>query len=67
MPIAKLVYRMPEESEEFDTARHGMDYRIALSNIDGRLRAMAKYQEKITLTIDEVRVMIREELGNLEL
>lgn len=67
MPIAKLVYRMPEESEEFDTARHGMDYRIALSNVDERLRNMEKYQNTVSLTIDEVRGMIREELGNLEL
>lgn len=67
MAIGKLVYKLPEEREEFETAQNGIRYKIVLSEIDGWLRNLAKYQDKDVVSIDELRSKIREELDGLDL
>lgn len=67
MPIGKLVFKLPEEREEFHDAQNGVNYHIALVDLDNWLRALVKYEDKTKVTVDEVREKIREILGGLEL
>ena len=58
MSWAILKYKLPEESEEFDLAKNGALYSIVIENIYSELRRLEKYENKETLTIQEVRDII---------
>ena len=45
MPQATLTYNLPEETEEFDTARNGSKYQMVLHDLDQALRSKLKYEE----------------------
>lgn len=66
MALGKLVFKLPAERSEFETAQNGGRYQSALSDIDNWLRALAKYEGKETVTIEDVRAKIREELDGLD-
>jgi hypothetical protein len=55
---------LPEEKEEFETAQKGIDYLIALDEMDNFLRGKLKYS---VLTDEEIRIYeeIREKLREL--
>lgn len=61
--IGKLIFKLPEENEEFELAQKAGDYAIVLHEMDNWLRAKIKYeelpeeQEKI---FQEVRDKLRE-------
>lgn len=61
---ATLKFKLPEENPEFYHATHGIDYSIALDEIDNLLRAHLKYDQNPhwdTNTVEE----IRERLGEI--
>lgn len=61
---AKLIFNLPEENREFHYAIHGIDYSMALDNIDNMLRAHLKYDENPHWDTDTVEE-IREKLGEI--
>lgn len=42
---ASLIFKLPEENEEFHLAQHGGDYYRVLSDLDNFLRAKLKYEQ----------------------
>lgn len=61
MPKATLEYSLPEEKSEFDTARQGVDYMLALQDLDNWLRAKLKYEE-ISATEAVIFQKVRDQL-----
>lgn len=62
---ASLIFKLPEEKEEFDNALNGTNYRGALEEVDNYLRSRIKYEdldEPVRVALEAVRVKIREEL-----
>lgn len=49
-----------EERNGMLYAIHGIDFLLALEDLDNKLRAMEKYENQETVEIDKVREMIRE-------
>jgi hypothetical protein len=43
MPIATLRFSLPDEEHEFRTAQQGREAKLALWDIDQRLRALLKH------------------------
>lgn len=43
--IATIRFTMPEHQEDLQYAIHGIDYKIALDEMDNYLRARLKYEE----------------------
>lgn len=60
MPLAKLVFRLPQETEEFLLAQNGGKYKAALDDLDNWLRNLAKYENKKNVTIEAAREKLRE-------
>lgn len=67
--IGKLVFKLPEEREDFEMAQKGWEYRIVLSDVMDELRKRYKYMDHETIKIDELRELISTMLNdrNLEL
>lgn len=64
---AILRFSMPEEQEEFHAAMNGHLYKIAMSDLDNRLRAMIKWGAAETdedflkiSTAEEIRSFLHE-------
>jgi hypothetical protein len=55
-----LIFNLPEEAGWAEDAQKGSAYRAALRHFDNELRELAKYQDKITISIARVRAMLRE-------
>ena len=65
MPIAILRFTLPEEDVEFRAASQGRAAKIALWDIDQRLRSLLKYgdpTEEEQRLAEEIRNMIPGEL-----
>ena len=65
MPIAILKFTLPEEDVEFRAASQGRAAKIALWDIDQRLRSLLKYgdpTEEEQRLAEEIRNMIPGEL-----
>lgn len=65
MPIAILRFTLPEEDVEFRAASQGRAAKIALWDIDQRLRSLLKYgdpTEEEQRLAEEIRNMIPSEL-----
>ena len=60
VPNAILGFRLPEERAEFEAAVHGADYLCVLQDLDQWLREQAKYHDRPTVPVDEVRDRLRE-------
>ena len=45
MPTVTLRYRLPDEQAEYDAARTGSEARLALWEIDQKLRSLLKHGE----------------------
>lgn len=61
MPKATLEFNLPEENQEFDTARQGVDFKIALQDLDNWLRGKLKYEE-ISATEAVIFQKVRDQL-----
>ncbi len=57
---ATLVFSLPDEREEYESAYKGARYSYALEEIDLQLRNMSKYEDKKNISIEEVRKLIRD-------
>ena len=58
---AKLEYTLPEETEEFMLAVEGGNWKNVIWDLDMVwLRNLEKYEDKETVTIEEIRDKIRE-------
>lgn len=71
---AILRFSLPEEEEEFNAAMNGHLYKIALSDLDNRLRAMIKWGAAETDedlrkidTAEEIRGFLHECLAGHDL
>ena len=65
MPIAILKFTLPEEDVEFRAASQGRAAKIALWDIDQRLRSLLKHgepTEEEARLAEEIRAMIPSEL-----
>ena len=62
--IGKLVYKLPEEREDFEIAQNGVNYSIATHEFSEWLRSQIKYKE---LTDEEHRIYteVRERFGDI--
>lgn len=49
-----------EERDQLLYAIHGIDFYLVLEDLDNKLRAMEKYEDKEVIEIDKMRDMIRE-------
>ena len=65
MPIATLRFNLPEEESEFNAANQGRLAKVALWDIDQRLRSLLKHgdpSEETARLAEEIRAMIPYEL-----
>lgn len=60
MPKASLSFILPEEQDDFNYAKNGVKYYLVLEELDNWLRAKMKYEDKESISIDEVRKQLRE-------
>lgn len=58
--LAKLIFRLPEEREDFELAQNGWKYKSMIDDIYNKLRSLDKYTETESMTIEEIREMVRE-------
>lgn len=58
--IGKLVFKLPEDREDFELAQNGWKYKAALEDFSAWLRSKYKYEDKETLTIEEIRDKLAE-------
>ncbi len=59
---AILEFNLPEENAEHKLALDGGKWMSVLHELDQWLRSIAKYEDRKTVTIEEVRARIYEEL-----
>ena len=59
---AILEFNLPEEKEEFTLAREGVDYMLALSDVDNYLRNKIKYDESLGPEDEALYQEIRDKL-----
>lgn len=65
MPIATLRFNLPEEESEFNAANQGRLAKVALWDIDQKLRSLLKHGEPTpaqAVLAEEIRGMIPYEL-----
>lgn len=65
MPTATLRFTLPEEESEFKTAQQGRAAKVALWDIDQRLRSLLKHgepTEEEQRLAEEIRAMIPYEM-----
>lgn len=66
---ATLQFDLPEEQPEFYHATHGVDYSVALDEIDNLLRAHLKYEVHThwdSQTVEEIREALGEICAGFE-
>lgn len=62
---AKLIFNLPEEKEEFEDHYYGTRYRMALQDIDSKLRSIDKCGE--SCTPNSIREMLYEIADDLDI
>lgn len=55
-----LIFKLPEEEEEFKLAQKGPAYSAVVEELDNWLRQKQKYDDIETISIEEVRKHITE-------
>lgn len=65
--IGILKFKLPEEREEFELAQQGSAWKCVIEEIDNNLRGKVKYEEIESMTIDEIRTLIRKIVEEYEL
>lgn len=66
---AILEFNLPEDEESHSDALNGSKYKFILQHIDSKLRSLEKHSDVDSISIDEVRTMIYNQLNeyNIEL
>ena len=63
MPKATLSFTLPEEQEEFNTAKNGANYAAAIAEMDNWLRSQIKYNDALSeearATLEDAREQFR--------
>jgi len=59
---ATLTFTLPEEAEELDLARKGVDWRIVVEDMDGYLRGRMKYEDGLHEEADKALDAARQKL-----
>ena len=73
MSKGKLIFKLPEEADEFEQAYNGPKWRSMVQQLDNRLRDELKYNESLTIdrreSYEHARQMIQRGLdeNNLQL
>ena len=62
-----LVFKLPEEQDEYQSCMDGSRYKILVEDLDNKLRALSKYQDIESVPVDDVRAMIRDLKSDLGL
>jgi hypothetical protein len=64
--MAKLTleFDLIEEKQEYEYALNGVKYSLVISEVDNWLRDLIKYQNKETISIQEVRDKLHEYLNS---
>jgi hypothetical protein len=60
---ATLTFTLPEEAEDLDLARKGVDWRIVVEDMDGYLRGRLKHEDlapDADKALDEARQRLHE-------
>ena len=60
MSIGILKFKLPEEQEDFLHAQRAYSYLRTLTDFDDWLRKLVKYEDRETVTVQEVRDRLRE-------
>lgn len=60
---AYLIFNLPEEREQFHYAQKGIDYAMALDEVDNHLRNRLKYEE-LSDEVHEALEQVRNLLHN---
>jgi hypothetical protein len=60
---ATISFNLPEDREDFDFALNGVEYYLTIKELDDWLRGLAKYENKETVKIHEVRARLRERVS----
>lgn len=58
--IGKLVFKLPEEREDFEIAQNGWKYKIMWEELCNNIRNRDKYENKESITHEELRNMMNE-------
>jgi hypothetical protein len=53
-----LIFKLPEERQEFETAQNGWIYKARWEEIYSRLRRLTKHTDKDGFTVDELRELL---------
>jgi hypothetical protein len=56
-----MEFNLPEDKFEHRAAQVGTELSCALQEIDQRLRSLAKHEDEISINIETMRAMLREE------
>jgi hypothetical protein len=63
---AILSFNLPEDNEDHYMALNGAKYRFILEDLDNYLRGLAKYEDKRSIKIEDVRKKIIELVQDAE-
>lgn len=55
-----LEFNLPDEQEEYDLAINGHKFAICLEEINSNIRQWSKYENRTSVTIEELRSMIND-------
>ena len=55
-----LIFNLPEEREDFELAQKGWAYKRVIDELHSWLRQLSKYENKKTVTIDQLKEKIIE-------
>jgi len=64
---AILEFNLPEDAPEHKLALDGGKWMSVCFELDQRLRSLEKYENRDTISVSEVRRLLREEIESLEL
>ena len=57
---AYLVFKFPEDNQEYQDAMNGTQYKLVLDDLDDFLRSRVKYEDKNYIRCDDVRSKLSE-------
>lgn len=55
MPIAKLIFKLPEENGDFKLAQNAWKYKNALEELSNKFRHLDKYTDSIPESWSQIR------------
>jgi hypothetical protein len=60
MPTIKIIFNLPDENDEYQSAINGNKYHSVIHELFNYLRSESKYSDRTELTIEEVREKLVE-------